>query len=210
MYDLEEQEQIDALKAWWKDNGRLIGIVVVAAAVAASGTALWRWHQRTQAEQAGQVYSVLEKAARANDSKQVRELAVQIMDKYGSTAYGPMAALVAAKASHDAGDDKSSEAQLRWAVDHARDDDLEATARVRLAGTLLDEKRYDEALKVLDAKHPDAFDGLFADMRGDILVAQGKGKEAKAAYTQALEKLPPGGSYRDVVQAKLDGVGGDK
>jgi predicted negative regulator of RcsB-dependent stress response len=207
MYDLEEQEQIDAFKAWWKDNGRLVVVVVVAAALAASGTATWRWYQRTQAEQAGQVYAALEKAARANDIKQVRDLAGQLMDKFGSTAYGSMAALVAAKANHEAGDAKSSEAQLQWALDHARDDDLEATARLRLAGVLLDQKRYDEALKLLEAKHPDAFDGLFADAKGDVLVAQGKSKEAKAAYTLALEKLPAG-SYREVVQVKRDAVAG--
>jgi predicted negative regulator of RcsB-dependent stress response len=207
MYDLEEQERIAEIKSWWKANGRLVIAVAVAAAVAASGTATWRWYQRNQAEQAGQLYSALEKAARASDIKQVRELTGQLIDKYGSTAYGPMAALVAAKANHEAGDAKSSEAQLRWAIDHARDDDMEATARLRLAGVLLDEKNYDDALKVLEAKHPGAFDGLFADAKGDVLMAQGKAKEARAAYALALEKLPAG-NYREVVQVKRDAVAG--
>ena len=105
------------------------------------------------------------------------------------------------------GDRSSAQSELQWVVDHARDEDLEATARLRLAGVLLDQKKYDDALKVLDAKHPESFDGLFADLTGDILAAQGKPAAAKAAYQRALEKLP-GGGYRDIVQVKLDSLGG--
>ena len=207
MYDLEEQEQIDALKAWWKENGRLVIVVAIAACLAAGGTAGWRWYHRTQAEQAGQIYSSLEKAVRANDLKQVREFSRQLMKKYGSSVYGPMAALVAAKANYEAGDASSAQTELQWAVDNARDDDLEATARLRLAGMLLDQKKYEDALKLLEAKHPDSFDGLFADLTGDIQAAQGKPGAAKIAYQHALEKLP-GGNYRDIVQVKLDALGG--
>jgi predicted negative regulator of RcsB-dependent stress response len=210
MYDLEEQEQIDELKAWWKQHGRTLMLVLVAACLAAASTAGWQWYKRSQSEQASQVYGALEKAMRANDLKQIRDLSGQLMDKFGATAYGPMAALAAAKANYDAGDAKSAAAQLRWTIDNARDDDTAATARLRLAGVLLDEKKYDEALTLLDTKHPDAFIGLFADLRGDVHVAQGKTAEARAAYKQALEKLPAEGTYHAVVQVKLDGLGADK
>ena len=207
MYDLEEQEQIDALKAWWKEHGRVVIAALVAACLAAAGTAGWRWYQRNQAEQASQIYSSLEKAVNANDLKQVGELSRQLTEHYGSSVYGPMAALVAAKAHYEAGDASSAQSELQWVVDHARDEDLEATARLRLAGVLLDQKKYDDALKALEAKHPESFDGLFADLTGDILAAQGKPAAAKAAYQRALEKLP-GGGYRDIVQVKLDSLGG--
>jgi predicted negative regulator of RcsB-dependent stress response len=210
MYDLEEQEQIDALKAWWKEHGNLVVTVLVAACLAAGATAGWRWYRSNQAEQAAQLYGALEKAQRANDTKGIRERAAQLMDRYGSTAYGPMAALMAAKANYDAGDATSAAAQLRWVVDNARDDDVAASARVRLAGVLLDQKKYDEALSVLDAKHADSFNGLFADRKGDIYTAQGKTAEARAAYKEALEKLPQQGTYRAIVQVKLDGLGGAK
>lgn len=210
MYDLEEQEQIDELKAWWKEHGRTLMLVLVAACLAAATTAGWQWYKRGQSEQASQVYGSLEKAMRANDLKQIRDLSGQLMDKFGATAYGPMAALAAAKANYDAGDAKSAAAQLQWTIDNARDEDTVATARLRLAGVLLDEKKYDDALKLLDTKHPDAFIGLFADLRGDVHVAQGKTAEARAAYKQALEKLPAGGTYHAVVQVKLDGLGADK
>jgi predicted negative regulator of RcsB-dependent stress response len=210
MYDLEEQEQIDELKAWWKQHGRLVIVVLAAVVVAAAGTAGWQWYKRSQSEQASQLYGALEKAVRANDLKQIREVSAQLKDKYGGTAYGPMAALAAAKASYEGGDAKGAAADLQWTIDNARDEDVIAAARVRLAGVLLDDKKYDEALKLLDSAHPDSFTGLFADMRGDVLVAQGKPVEAKAAYKLALEKLPAEGSYRAIVQVKLDGLGGDK
>jgi len=184
--------------------------VLVAACLAAGATAGWRWYRANQAEQAAQLYGALEKAQHANDTKGIRERAAQLMDRYGSTVYGPMAALMAAKANYDAGDATSAAAQLRWVVDNARDDDVAASARVRLAGVLLDQKKYDEALSVLDAKHADSFNGLFADRKGDIYTAQGKTAEARAAYKEALEKLPQQGTYRAIVQVKLDGLGGAK
>ena len=210
MYDLEEQEQIDELKAWWKQYGRLVIVVVAAAVLAGASTAGWQWYKRSQSEQASQLYGVFEKAVRANDLKQIRELSAQLKDKYGGTAYAPMAALAAAKASYDGGDAKGAAADLQWTIDNARDEDVVAAARVRLAGVLLDDKKYEDALKLLDSAHPESFTGLFADMRGDVLVAEGKPVEAKAAYKLALEKLPAEGNYRAIVQVKLDGLGGDK
>jgi predicted negative regulator of RcsB-dependent stress response len=210
MYDLEEQEQIDALKAWWKAHGNLVVTVLVAACVAAAATTGWRWYRSNQAEQAAQLYAAMEKLQRANDTKGVREKAGQLMDRYGGTAYGPMAALMAAKVNYDAGDTASAAAQLKWVVDNASDEDVVATARVRLAGVLLDQKKYDEALSVLNAKHPESFNGLFADRKGDVYNAQGKTSEARAAYKEALEKLPQQGTYRAIVQVKLDGLGGAK
>jgi predicted negative regulator of RcsB-dependent stress response len=210
MYDLEEQEQIDALKAWWKEYAGLVILVVVAAALAAAATAGWRWYKGNQAEEAAQLYTTLEKAVGGKDTKQARDTASQLMDRYGSTAYGPMAALTVAKLNYEAGDIASATTQLRWTVDRAKDEDVVATARLRLAGVLLDEKKYDEALQVLDAAHPEAFSGLFEDRKGDIFVAQGKIDEGRAAYRRALEKLPAQGNYRLIVQVKLDGLGGGK
>ncbi|MEO8631556.1 MAG: tetratricopeptide repeat protein, partial [Betaproteobacteria bacterium] len=167
-------------------------------------------YQRGKIDEAAQLYMGLEKAARANDLKGIRETSGPLMDKYGATPYGPMAALVAAKANYDAGDAASATAQLQWAVDHSRDDDTAAIARLRLAGVLLDQKKYDDALKLLDASHASAFDGLYADRRGDVYVAQDKKAEARDAYKQAIDKLPKEGSYRDVVEVKLDALGGAK
>ena len=195
-YDLEEQEQIEALKGWWKQNGKLVIVAVLAACVAFAAVTGWRWHKERQGDEAAQLYGELERAMQASDAKKVAETSARIMDQYSGTAYGAMAALVAAKSSFDAGDLKTAGARLAWAVDHARDEETRAAARLRLAGVRLDEK------------HPESFDGLYADLRGDVLVAQGKLAEARAAYKLALDKLAPEATYRLIVQVKLDGIGG--
>jgi len=210
MYDLEEQEQIEALKAWWRQHGRLVVVAVVAAALAALGTTGWRYYRAQQNEQASQVFAEVEKAARGNNLKQVRELSTQLADQYGRTAYAALGALVAAKAEFEAGDLNAAAARLEWAAEHARDDETRAVATLRLAGVRLDQKKYDEALKLLEQQPPDPFLSLYADLKGDVLAAQGKTADARSAYQRALEKLPAEGLYRALVQAKLDGLGGVK
>ena len=208
MYDLEEQEQIDALKAWWRQNGRLVIAAVVAAALAAAAVTGWRTYQGNKAMEAARLYATLEEAVRASDTEKTKEVAAVLVERYGGTAFGPMAALLSAKSSFERGDLKSAGTQLEWALDRAKDEETGAVARLRLAAVRLDEKQYDEALRLLDAKHPPAFDGLYLDLRGDVMLAQGKTAEARAAYQDALAKLAEQGNYRLVVQAKLDALGG--
>ncbi len=208
MYDLEEQEQIDALKAWWRQNGRLVSAAVVAAALAAAAVTGWRTYQGNKAMEAARLYATLEEAVRASDTEKTKEVAAVLVERYGGTAFGPMAALLSAKSSFERGDLKSAGTQLEWALDRAKDEETGAVARLRLAAVRLDEKQYDEALRLLDAKHPPAFDGLYLDLRGDVMLAQGKTAEARAAYQDALAKLAEQGNYRLVVQAKLDALGG--
>lgn len=208
MYDLEEQEQIDALKSWWRENGRIVIIAVLAALIGGGSVFAWKRHQANQVEQAARVFAEVEKAFRGNDAKAVKDASAKVMEQYGGTVYGAMAALAAAKVSFQEGDLKTAGEKLQWAIDHAKDEETKAVARLRLAGVRLDEKRHDEALRLLQEKHPEAFAGMYADLRGDVLIAQGKVAEAKAAYKEALDKLPQEGTYRLLVQAKIDAAGG--
>jgi len=208
--DLEEQEQLDALKQFWKQYGTLIITLAFLALATFAGVKGWNYYQRGQSEQASVLFGKLEEAVRKNDIAQTGSLGAEIIDKYGSTAYGPMAALLLAKTSYDNGDPAAAATRLLWAIDKARDDETAALARLRLAGIRLDEKKYDEALALLDAKHSQAFAPLYSDLRGDVLAAQGKPAEARAAYKQALEKSLPNSNYRNVVQIKLDALGPTK
>src|SRR5258708_11867 len=205
--DLEEQEQLDALKQFWKQYGTLIITLAFLALAGFAGVKGWNYYQRGQSEQASALFGKLEEAVRKNDVAQIGSLGAEIIDKYGSTAYGPMAALLLARSNYNSGDAAAAATRLQWAIDKARDDETVALARLRLAGIRLDEKKYDEALVLLDAKHAPAFAPLYADLRGDVLAAQGKAAEARAAYKLALEKSPPNGNYRGVVQIKLDALG---
>lgn len=207
VYDLEEQEQIDALKAWWNQYGRLVIAAVVAFVLGVAGVQGWLYYKGQAAQRASGVFADLEEAARMGDAKRTADLTKTLTDGYARTAYAARAALLAAKVSADAGDAKAAEAQLRWASDNARDEETRALANLRLSVVLLDGKRYDEALKVLGAAHPEPFAALFADARGDVYVAQDKKAEARLAYQAALDKLPKSSPYRNVVELKRDALG---
>jgi len=207
-YDLEEQEQLAALKAWWKENGgKVAGAATLVLAAIAAWNA-WTWHQRSQAAQAAVLYDTLQKAARGNDVKAARDAAGAILENFPRTAYAPLAALVAAKVQFQAGDRKTARAQLEWVVDHAGSDEVQAIARLRLSSVMLDEGDADAALKVLLQKPKPGFEALYASQRGDILVAQKKSGEARAEYRIALDKAEPGNSaLREALRLKLDALG---
>jgi predicted negative regulator of RcsB-dependent stress response len=209
-YDLEEQEQIATIKSWWQQYGNLVTTAVLALAVGLAGVQGWRYYRGQQAVAAATLYHQVEYAEKANDGKRVKEIAARLAEKYASTPYAAMAALRAAKVSAQANDLAAAKLNLQWVIDNAREDEQKDVARMRLAGVLLDEKKFDEALKLLDTAHGASFDGLYADMRGDILAIQGKRAEARAAYQTAIEKSAPGSNYRPLIQVKLDTLGDAK
>jgi predicted negative regulator of RcsB-dependent stress response len=207
-YDLEEQEQLAAFKAWWKDNGNTVLTAAIAVLLVIAAWNGWTWYQRTQAAQAGALYDTLQKAARANDVKATRDAAGTILENYPRTTYAPLAALTSAKVHFQAGELKTARAQLTWVVEHARNAQLRDIARLRLANVLLDDGAPDEALKVLDEKPDPAFEALFAAQRGDILVMQKKLADARTAYRAALDKAgEKDTSLRESLRLKLDALG---
>ncbi|KVM64481.1 hypothetical protein WJ58_32310 [Burkholderia ubonensis] len=204
----DEQESIESLKAWWARWGNLTTWIVLAALVVAAGFNGWNFWQRRQAAQASGLYEQVQKAAASNDKATMARAAADMEDKYGGTPYAQMTALAAAKVLYAAGDAAGAKAQLQWAVDHAKDDEYRQIAKLRLASLLLDEKAYDAGLKLLSGTPIDAFKGLVADRRGDLLAAQGKADDARAAYKLALDSLPKEDmSARQLVQFKLDALG---
>lgn len=219
VYDLEEQEQLEELKTWWKQHGNLVTGTLLAAALALAGWQGWNWWQRNQAGQASALYFSVEKAATEGDAKRARELAGEIIGKYPGTAHASLSALLSAKVQVDKGETKNAKAQLQWVAEHAGDDALRDLARLRLATLLLDEKAYDEALKQLGAEPVESFSPRFAELKGDVLAAQGKTVEARASYQAALTLVDKAGSdaagemrtaYREVLQTKMDAVGAAK
>ena len=207
--DLEEQEQLAALKAWWKDNANLILGLITAIALGFAGYQGWHWYQRSQSLEASTLYEQLSKATQANDAKGVRDAAGTLAESYSRTLYASMGALASARFHFDRKDLKTAKAQLQWVIERSAFDDLKDIARLRLAAVLLDEKAYDEALKQLEAKHGDPFTAQFAAMKGDILVAKAQTEEAKTAYRLALEKADKGNdAFRAGVQLRLDALGG--
>ncbi len=206
-YDHEEQEQLASLKAWWTQYGNLTSWVLIVALAGYSGWTGWKYYQRTQSASASQLYDELQNAVKAKDNAKVQRAAGDMQSRFGGTTYAPMSALVAAKSAFDANDLKAAKAQLQWVADHGAEE-YQAVAKLRLAGVLLDEKSYDEALKVLAGDTTAQFAGAVADRKGDILVAQNKIAEARTAYLAALaatDKKSPG---RQLIEVKLEAIGG--
>lgn len=207
MFDLEEQEKVDALKTWWKRHGNTAALAVTVLAAAVVGIQGWRYYQSNQTRQAAALYDALQGTMQAGNAENIRSVAGQLLEKYPRTGYAARAALISAKANYEAGDAKSARAQLQWAVEHAEEAPLRDMARLQLAGILLDEKHYDGALQLLNAEHGAAYGALYDDLKGDVLVAQGKPDQARAPYLAALQKLGEKSPYRKLVQIKLDALG---
>ena len=205
-YDLEEQEQLDELKAWWKTYGKLVSNAVLLLLVAYAAYQGWQYYQGKQSVDASTEFQALQ-ITDEKDVKTIQSKAGLIMDKFSATPYAGRAALYAAKANYSVHEVKSAKVQLEWAIKNAKETSVSAIASLQLANILAEEKDYQAALKLLDAKHDAGFDGLFADLKGDILVALGKKAEAKIAYKEALIKLDAQGKYHVLTQQKLEALG---
>ena len=207
--DLEEQEQLAELKAWWKQNGTQVLMAVLVAAIAVAGWYGWSGWQTRRSAEASDLYESLTRAVQADDAKAVRDANGALLERFGGTRYASLGALLAAKFYFDRSDLKAARAQLESVIERGDAPELNDLARLRLAQVLLDEKALDEALKVLDAAHGAAFDAQYAAARGDVLFARNQRAEAKAAYQLALEKADPKSTaFRDAVNMRLDALGG--
>ena len=207
VYDLEEQDQLDDLKAWWARWGNTVATVLLVFCLAAAAVQGWRWWTARKAEEAAVLFNAVTLAARANDVAKAKDATAQLTDRFAGSGYSPRAAFVVAKMQFDAGDTAAARTQLQWVVDHADEQELKEIARYRLAELMLNDKQYDDALKTLDAKHAEPFSGLYADLRGDAHAAAGRTAEARTAYAEALAKFDAKSPYRNYVQVKLDSLG---
>jgi predicted negative regulator of RcsB-dependent stress response len=205
----DEQESIEGLKAWWAQWGNATTWIVLVALIASAGWNGWNFWQRRQAGEAAVLYDQVQQAVNSGDKAMIARVSGDMESKFGGTAYAQMTALAAAKALYMAGDEAGAKAQLQWTIDNAKDDEFKQIAKLRLASLLLDDKAYDQGLALLAEPQSDAFKGVVANGRGDLLAAQGKRDDARAAYKLALDSLPQNDtSERQLIQFKLDALGG--
>ena len=206
-YSLEEQEKIDGLKTWWNRNGTLLVVLLALTLFVFGGVRAWQFYQQKQAHQAADLYALLQQVQASDDATKIYDAAQLVMTGYPSSGYAPRAALITAKTDMQQGNAKRAQQSLQWIIDNAKETALHDLARLRISGILLDDGKYDDALKTISAAHGDSFAGLYLDRKGDILVATNKLSEARLSYQEAISKLSKTNTYFNIVQLKLDAVG---
>ena len=188
-YDLQEQESIDQMKAWWDQWGTPITAAVCVVCLGFAAWNGWQWYQRNEAGKAAVAYAQLQQALVHNDAKNVSSLSTGLIDSYGTTIYAPMGALAAAQASLDAGDFTAAESRLKWVIESSKRPEYETLARVRLAGVYFDAGKLAEALKLVDEAKPEPRQvSLVLDRKGDILAAKGDIEGARKSWQEVLDR----------------------
>lgn len=208
--DLQEQEQIDQLKAFWNQYGNLITWTLTLALAGFAAWNGWNWWQREQSVKASAMHDELDRVAQAGDLERVARAFSDLKERFPRTLQAQQGGLLAAKVQADKGQPDAALTTLAWVADNAGEEEYRMVARLRAAGLLIDKKQYDEALEQLDAAQQGKareFDALIADRRGDVLAAQGKTSEAMAAYRKAWDAMDSKLEYRRLVDAKLTALG---
>ncbi|MDR2260692.1 MAG: tetratricopeptide repeat protein [Azoarcus sp.] len=212
VYDLEEQEQLSQIKAWWEQYGNLVVSLAAAAAVAMAGWQGWRWYQGDQAAGAGRLYAELQQAAAADDARRSREIAGSLVSKYAGTVQAQLGVLLSTQVQFRKNELDNALPQLEWAASTGKDAALRELARLRWATVLLQKGDAAAALARLQPAPEGPWRVRFEDLRGDALAAQGKAGEARAAWQAALDALDgaedAGNFMRAVIRAKLESLEG--
>ena len=206
-FDLEEQEQLDEFKVWWKLHGNKVIWGVTVFLLIAGGWRAWQTWQHNQAAEASMLFDTAVQAASTNNLQATKQITAQIMENQVRSVYAAPAAWLAGRVNYESGDLRSATSQYEFALEHAKDDGLKQLARIRLASIRFEAKDFAGALALLDDAFDPAFQGLAAQLKGDILVEQGKIDEARAAYKLALEKLGDKSSLKPLVEIRLDALG---
>lgn len=205
--DLEEQEQLDELKHFWKRYGNAITLcmlVILGCVASWNGYQYW---QRKQASQAAAMFDEVVKVGLAGDAEKSDHAFGDMKERFPANIYTAQAGLLIAKSQYEAGKAGSAKATLQWIADNSGDQGYASIAKLRLAGVLMDEKAFDPALKLVDSVNSEPFAAIAADRRADIFAAQGKKQEAKAEYLKAWKLFDEATEYRRLVEVKLNALG---
>ena len=204
--DLEEQEQVDELKALWKKYGNYITRGVITFFVLYGLFQGWGYYQTKQSLGASELYQSIVVLDEKN-TKDILQKSQKLMNDYSGTPYAGRAAILFAKASYLEGNNDKAKEKLEWASSHAKESATESIALIQLGQILVEEKKYEDALKRVNDVDNEGYLGLSNDLKGDILNAMGKKEDAKKAYQEALKRFGPKDPYAKFTQEKLESLG---
>jgi predicted negative regulator of RcsB-dependent stress response len=204
-----EKEQVEALKKWWKENGSSIITGVLLGLSVLLGSKAWFSYQETRALSASNIYAQMIAALGRGESETVRTYANQLIGDYSGSGYAALAALALANVAIDEGEPAAAQAQLQWALEHADADELRHTARMRLIRVLIDRNQLQAAREQLaSVGEAGAYDYLYAELRGDLAMREGKPSDAAQAYRNALDSMPAQAPNAGLLTAKYESVAG--
>ncbi len=204
--DLEEQEQVDELKALWNKYGSYVTKGAIAFFVIYGLFQGWGYYQNKQSLSASELYQSITVLDEKN-TKEIMQKTQNLIDDYSGTPYAGRAAILFAKASYAEGLKDKTKEKLEWASSHAKESATESIALIQLGQILLEEKKYEEALKKANEVDNEGYLGLSNDLKGDVLNAMGKKEDAKKAYLEALKRFGPKDPYAKFTQEKLETLG---
>jgi len=202
-----EEQQIEALKQWWKENGKsLIGGVIIGLG-AVFGWRGWQAHLIAEAEAASNIYTDLIVEVRQGKSDKSREFANKLLSEYSSTTYATFASFILAKLDVEENQLDSAIIHLQWILDNSDQDELKHLARLRMARVLFDNNKPEQALSLLNTNDSGQFNASYEELKGDIFMQQGKIEDARAAYQHALANNSSPANDNSYLQMKLDDIG---
>jgi predicted negative regulator of RcsB-dependent stress response len=202
-----EEEQIEAIKNWWKENGKQTAVAVVVVAASWFGFQGYQDQQKTTGEAASAIYQqvlTINNSEVEADKGRRSLLLDQLTGEYKDTVYAQYAALFNAKDAVDGDDLALAQTQLRSVIDNAKDESLTQLATVRLARVLLAMEKTDEALALVETSPSAAFEAEFEETKGDIYFATGEKDSARDAYSKAVAAAQRIGGNNPVLKMKLD------
>ncbi len=205
--DLQEQEQLDALKAFWKQQGSLITWTLVLVMGGFAAWNAWQWWQGNQAGKAAEMFEQLDRAASAGNIDLAARIDADLRERFPRTAFAEQAGLTLAKAAFAKGQRDATKASLTWVAEHGAEDEMRTVALLRLAAIQADDGQFEAVLKTLETATAPTFAALVADRRGDALLALGRKDLARAAYQSAYQAMDEREPYRRLIEAKLTALG---
>lgn len=204
IYDSEEQ-QVEALKRWWKENGTSAITGAVIAVVLVIGWNAWQSYHKQQEYKASDEYTQLFEALRAEKYDSVEKLAADLTQAYGNTPYADLAVLVQAKT--DVEQNKMEEAKNLYQnlMQTGSNDEIKHVARLRLVRLMWATGEYEKGLQLIaeaDMSTTEGFSSSYDELTGDLYVALGRLGEARTAYRSALRS----GSSSPFLELKLNDI----
>ena len=203
-----EKEQIEEVKKWWKDNGSFIVTGLILGLGVLGGWKYWQDYKLNRASAASAHYEELGLAIARGDGNGASDLLARLSDEFKATPYASQGRLAMAKFHVQSNELELAAEQLRAVVDTSKDDNLKLIARLRLARVLMAQEKHDNALDTLSVARTGEFAARFHDVRGDVYAMLGRDAEARAEYQSALDLFEPGLIDRNLVEMKLNDLGG--